>query len=155
MRNLLERLGEMRPGEVPVLSVYLDLCTQASGGGPAYRPGVALARQMLRELERAQTQPGRARDSLCFDIRRIHRYLEWGIRPSTRGAAIFACADRGVFEVVDVDVPFDTAVTLRPLPELVQLARLEAWDVHRAPIHPGEPDDLLATGTRGHGWRLA
>lgn len=154
MRNLLERLAEMRPGDVPVLSIYLDLRTPA-GGGPAGRPGVMLARQLLQELERAQTRPGRARDSLRFDIRRIHRYLEWGIRPSTRGAAIFACAERGVFEVVDVDVPFDTTVALLPLPELTQLERLEAWDVHKAPLHPGEPDNLQAAGTRGHGWRLA
>ena len=139
MRNLLERLAGIVAGEVPVLSVYLDLRTQRGGAGPARRPGVALARERLRALERGQPWPGRTRDSLQYDIRRIYRYLERGMQPSTRGAAIFACADRGLFEVVDVDVPFDTAVTLRPLPDLTQLARLEAWDVHRAPLHPGVP----------------
>lgn len=158
MRNLLERLAGMEPGEMPVLSVYLDLRTpsraQASAGGLASRPGVALACERLRDLERAQTHSDRALDSLRFDISRIQRYLDRGIRPTTRGAAIFACGDRGLFEVVDVDVPFATAVTLRPLPDLSQLAQLEAWDVHSPPIHPGEPEDLLAAGGRGSGWRL-
>lgn len=134
MRNLLGRLAEMRAGEVPVLSVYVDLQPYSDGSNSASRPGLEVVKERLRRLESVPGQHRRARASLRFDIARIHRYLDRGVRPSTQGAAIFACADRGLFEVVDVDVPFATTVVLGRRPDVAQLARLEAWGMPAEPL---------------------
>ncbi len=112
---------------VPVLSVYLDLrpvAAQAGGERPAERPGRIILRERLREIERTFWPRGAALDAVRADAARIEEYLDTQVAPSTAGIAIFASASHHLFETLTSDVPFETYVSARALPDLFQLARL-------------------------------
>lgn len=117
-----------------MLSVYLDLRPRASATGHAAsraaRPGLRFLKERLRTLEHTLAARGPALDSLRHDIWRIQRYIARDMRPSTQGVAIFGCAARGLFEIVDVDRPFANHVALGPTPDLAQLVQLERDDGH-------------------------
>jgi len=124
MRDVLRDLAALEPGDVPMLSIYLDLRPQATGENPAVRSGLIVLKDRLREIEKTLGPRGDALDSFRADAARIERALAREVASASQGVAIFACHGRDVFEVVEAGVPFDNQVTADALPDLFQLARL-------------------------------
>ncbi len=124
MRELIRRLAEMEPSDLPVVSVYLDMRPQATGESPGRRSGEILLKDRLRELEKTFLPRGGPLDSFRADAARIEQYLENEYAPAAAGLAIFACAGRTLFETVEAGAPFHNQVSAGPVPELFQLARL-------------------------------
>ena len=52
VRRALRALAEHEPGELPVLSVYLDMRPHATGESPALRAGTVTLKNLLREIEK-------------------------------------------------------------------------------------------------------
>jgi peptide chain release factor subunit 1 len=117
-------LAEIEPGELPVLSIYLDMRPHATGENPAVRAGTVMLRNRLREIEKTYLPRGPQLDSIRADAERIDRYLADEYDVAADGLALFACAGRGLFETVEAGVPFEDQVTVGPQPDLFQLARL-------------------------------
>jgi peptide subunit release factor 1 (eRF1) len=124
MRDLMRRLAEMEPGDLPVLTVYLDMRPQATGESPGLRAGLVVLKDRLREIEQTFWPRGPEFDSVRGDMARIERFLEGEVASETQGLAIFACSGRDLFEVVEVRTPFENQVAVGPTPDLFQLARL-------------------------------
>jgi peptide chain release factor subunit 1 len=124
VRDLMRRLAELEPGELPVISAYLDLRPQATGQNPAVRSGLIVLKDRLREIEKTLGPRGEALESFQADAARIESYLEEQLSPAAQGLALFACADRELFEAVESGVAFENQVAVGPAPALFQLARL-------------------------------
>jgi peptide chain release factor subunit 1 len=124
VHQALRSLAELEPGELPVLSVYLDMRPHATGENPAVRAGMVILRNRLRDIEKTYLPRGPELDSIRADAERIDRYLAHEYDVVADGLALFACAGRGLFESVEAGVPFDDQVTVASQPDLFQLARL-------------------------------
>src|SRR5689334_14750324 len=124
VRRALRALAEIAPGELPVLSVYLDMRPHATGESPALRAGTLLLKKRLREIEKTFLPRGPELDSIRADAERIDRYLANEFDVAADGLAVFACAGRDLFEAVEVGAPFEDQVTVASQPDLFQLARL-------------------------------
>jgi len=142
VRRALRALAELEPGELPVLSVYLDMRPHATGESPALRAGTVILKNRLRPIEKTFLPRGLELESIRADAERIDRYLEDEYDVAADGLALFACAGRGLFEGIEAGVPFENQVTVAPQPDLFQLARLV--DEHET---PGRADG----GNRGGG----
>lgn len=124
MREALCFLAPREPSEMPVLSVYLDMRPQATGENPSVRSGQIVLKDRLREIEKTLGPRGPALDSFRADVERIERYLDEEAAPSAQGIALFACHAEDLFTEVLAGVGFENQVTVGPLPDLFQLARL-------------------------------
>lgn len=124
MRDVLRHLAAFEPGDVPVLSIYLDMRPQATGENPAVRSGLIVLKDRLREIEKTLGRRGEALDLFRADAARVERAIKQEVASTSEGVAIFACHGREIFEVVEAGVPFENQVTADALPELFQLARL-------------------------------
>lgn len=120
----LPLLASRGPSELPVLSVYLDMRPEATGGRPGYREGETVLKDRLREIEKTLLPRGPRLDSFRADAARIERYLAEEADRAAEGIAIFACHGDGLFEVVEAGAPFENQVTVGSLPDLFQLARM-------------------------------
>lgn len=123
IQEVLRGLADMEPGDVPVLSAYLDMRPQATGERPALRSGLVVLKDRLREIEKIVWPRGPAFDSFTADAARINQYVDEALPVSAQGLAIFASTDRNLFEVVEAGVPFENEVAFAPVPDLFQLAR--------------------------------
>jgi peptide chain release factor subunit 1 len=102
--NLLDRLIAFEPTPFPVISVYLN--TQADQHGRDNFD--AFVRRELKARAKNWTMRTPERESFDRDAERINEYLREELRPSSNGAAIFACsAERDFFEAVQFDAPID------------------------------------------------
>jgi hypothetical protein len=124
VRDTLRRLAAIEPGDLPVLSVYLDVGPQMIGEKPELRSGLIVLKDRLNELVMTFWPHGPVLESIRADAALIGHYLDEAYAPGARGLALFACTGRGLFEVVEVGVPFENQVTAGPAPNLIQLARL-------------------------------
>lgn len=124
MRELMRRLAEMEPGDLPILTAYLNMRPQATGESPGLRSGLTVLKDRLREIERTFWPRGPEFDSVRADMARIEQLVDWEVATETHGLAIFACSGQDLFEVVEVGVPFENQVTVGPTPDLFQLAHL-------------------------------
>ena len=124
LHALMRRLAEMEPGELPVLSVYLDMRLQATGENPTVRSGLVVLKDRLSEIEKTLPPRGPEFESFRFDVDRIEEYVARDFGPDAQGLALFACAKRGLFVEVEASVPFENQVTVGAAPDLFQLARL-------------------------------
>src|SRR3954471_20557427 len=120
LREHLDRLSSFEPSEdAPVLSLYLD-AQPDQHGRDNYD---AWLRKTLNE--RAATFSGAARDSFNQDAERIRAFLAEDARRSANGLVVFACAQRGLFDTLQLDVPFDDHwLFVGSVPHLYPLARL-------------------------------
>src|SRR4051812_39040852 len=101
LREQLDRLSSFEPSEdAPVLSLYLDAAPDQHGRDNYD----AWLRKTFSD--RARTLNGKARASFDRDVERITSFLA-GVRPSANGVAIFACSERGLFDTLELDVPFE------------------------------------------------
>jgi peptide chain release factor subunit 1 len=124
MHDLLRRLSEVQPSDVPVLSIYLDMRPQATGESPAKRTGEIALKDRLREIEKTLGPRGEDLDSFRADAERISQYLTGEASPAAQGIAIFASHGQNLFETFEAGVAFENQVSIGPTPDLFQLARL-------------------------------
>lgn len=124
IEDQLRRLAQFESEDAPVLSVYLDVRPEATGEKPQTRAGLVVLKDRLREIRKTFLPRGRDLDSFEADAKRIRAFARHEMEPSTKGLAIFACAAAGLFETVEVGVPFENQVTVGPKLDLYQLARL-------------------------------
>lgn len=124
MRDLLRRLAEMDPIDLPVLSVYLDMRPQATGESPGRRTSLTILRDRLSSIEKTLGPRGEALDSFRADAERIQAFLDHEFDRSSQGLAIFACSGTSLWETVETGTPFEDEVGADAVPQLFQLARL-------------------------------
>jgi len=124
LSDTLRRLAEVDAGDLPVLSIYLDMRPQATGQSPGRRAGLVVLRDRLREIERTYWPRGADYDSFKADEQRIEAYLNEDFEREAAGLALFACSGTGLWEAVQAGVPFHDSVAAGPRPDLFQLARL-------------------------------
>lgn len=122
VRDLLRHLANFESGDALVLSVYLDM--QPHSGRPAMRPSMLMLKDRFRQIEKTLLPRGAALDDFRADANRIQRYLDEHAEPWLQGVAVFACNAHNLFEVIETGVPFENQVSLEPVPDLFQLARL-------------------------------
>jgi peptide subunit release factor 1 (eRF1) len=122
IQQTLKRLAARGPSPWPVLSVYVNT-----------RPvGTAMTtyRQFLKKRLSEEIKAFKARspehESLTVDAARVQHYLDYDVKESTRGTAVFACyGDGDLFDAVQVPVEFpDQLVTVGPLATLYPLLRV-------------------------------
>jgi peptide subunit release factor 1 (eRF1) len=119
----LRELALFEPTTMPVLSVYLN--TQSDQHGRDNFEPV-----LRKELKaRGATYPFRSPERQSFerDAERIMSWLKTELRPSSNGAAIFACAGAGdFFEALQFDAPINVnRLYVYHQPHLYTLAKLE------------------------------
>lgn len=124
MRDLLRRLAEVEPTELPVLSIYLDMRPQVSGEDPGRRMSLTILRDRLSKIEGTLGPRGEALDSFRADAERIQEFLDHEFDRSSQGLAIFACSGAGLWETVESGTPFEDEVGADAVPQLFQFARL-------------------------------
>ncbi len=117
----LDRLAALDPQEAPVLSLYLDTGRDETG-----RPTFDLfIRKQLPDRLSTYAAGSDARSSFEADVARIERFLADELQPSTKGVAIFACHAAGLFDALQLDVPFDDLLVVSDRPHLYPLARVQ------------------------------
>jgi len=122
LNDQLQRLAEFERVPYPVISLYLD--TQ-----PDQRGRDNFQAFLRKELKgRTATYRDAAdRESLERDLERIANVLQTQLSPSANGVAIFACDAAGLFETVQLDVPFGSHwLYVGDQPHLFPLARIAA-----------------------------
>jgi peptide chain release factor subunit 1 len=121
LNDLLDRLAGFEPTGDPVLSLYLDARADQHGKD-RFEP---LLRKELPDRARTYAAYSRERESFDRSAARIAGYLAGEVEPRANGVAIFACAPAGLFEAVQLEVPFDrTRLIVAPEPHLYPLARV-------------------------------
>ena len=120
LREHLDRLSSFEPSEdAPVLSLYLDATADEHG---RIRYDTWLRKALS---DRARTLKGDARKSFDADVERITAFLGEEARRSANGVAVFACSARGLFDTLQLDVPFeDHWLFVGSVPHLYPLARV-------------------------------
>jgi peptide chain release factor subunit 1 len=94
-----------------------------------FRPGYTRLRALIAEKERLFGVRGPERESFDADVERIKTFLEREVDLSGKGVAIFACAGKGVWEVVELPVPVETQLVIDRTPLIHPLAYVEdAYD---------------------------
>lgn len=124
MRDLLRRLAEFEPTDLPVLSVYLDMRPQATGESPGRRTSLTILRDRLSKIEGTLGPRGGGFDSFHSDAERIQAFLDHEFDRSSQGLAVFACSGADLWETVESGTPFEDEVGADAVPQLFQLARL-------------------------------
>jgi len=102
--NLLDRLVAFEPTPFPVVSLYLN--TQPDQNGRDNFD--AFVRREFKARAKNWTMNTPERESFDRDTERINEYLRDELRPSSNGAAIFACSAEGdFFEATQFDAPIE------------------------------------------------
>ncbi len=119
--NLIKKLMEFEPGGFPFISLYLN--TEPNENGKFNFD--IFVRQQLSENAGTYEVETTERESFDRDAERINQFLE-NIQPSTRGAAIFACAGANdYFEAQEFEVTFEeNQFFVFDRPHLFPLAKL-------------------------------
>lgn len=111
IRELVSIKGE----RAPITSCYLDVDGRRVARYPDLEHEVDLLLKQARA--RADGEP-----SVQADLRRIEQYVRGGIdRSKTRGVAIFACSEQGLWEVLELPVPVHSQVVINQVPAVGQL----------------------------------
>jgi peptide chain release factor subunit 1 len=122
LNDQLDRLASFEPTTFPVLSLYLD--TRANEHG---RDSFEVfLRQEL--TQKAASFPKRSSDRESFDkdAERIRHWVSTELKPSSNGAAIFACMGAGLFETIQLEVPVgESRLYISHAPHLYHLARIQ------------------------------
>ncbi len=119
--NLIKKLTEFEPNGFPFISMYLN--TEPNENGK-FNFDIFVRRQLSEKAGDYEIETTE-RESFDRDAERINQFLE-NIQPSTRGAAIFACAGANdYFEAREFEVPFEeNQFFVFDRPHLFPLARL-------------------------------
>lgn len=122
--ELLRKLAEFPPTEMPVLSVYLDMRPQATGRNPGVRSGEIVLKDRLHEIEKTYLPRGADLDSFRSDCEKINAFIKDEMSPATSGLVIFACAAKGLWETLEVGAELENEVAVGAMPALYQFAKL-------------------------------
>ena len=121
LTDVLDRLATFEPTGAPVLSLYVDARADQHGKD-RFEP---LLRKELPERARTYRANSPEREGFETSAARVADYLAGDVEARANGIAIFACAPSGLFEAVQLEVPFDrTQLHVGPLPHLYPLARV-------------------------------
>jgi peptide subunit release factor 1 (eRF1) len=121
LNDVLDRLAGFEPAGAPVLSLYVDARADAEGK-PRFD---TLLKKELRERARTYRVHTPARESFDRDAERIRTYLAEELVRRANGIALFACAAAGLFEAVQLEVPFEgTRLYVGEVPHLYPLAHV-------------------------------
>lgn len=125
----IRELAAIKGERAPITSCYLDVDGRRVA---RYRDLEYEVELLLRDARpRADGHP-----SVQADLRRIGRYVKDGIdRSRTRGVAIFACAEQGLWQVVELPVRLHPQVLIHSVPAVGQL---------EAVVRQHEPIGVLA-----------
>jgi peptide chain release factor subunit 1 len=122
LSDRIDALARIEPTSLPLLSVYLNTEPNETGRTTHDR----FIRKELRQRARTFDERSPDRESLDRDCERIETYLEAELQPSTRGLALFACAGAGLFEAIQLQLPFsENRLVVSDRPHLYPLARLD------------------------------
>jgi peptide chain release factor subunit 1 len=122
LSDRIDALARIEPASLPLLSVYLN--TDANETGRTTHE--TFVRKELRQRAKTYAERSPDRESLERDRQRIEQYLSEELKPSTRGAALFACAGAGLFEAIQLQVPFgENRLVVSDRPHLYPLVRLD------------------------------
>ena len=122
--DLMRKLAEFAPTEMPVLSIYLDMRPQATGGNPGVRSGEIVLKDRLHEIEKTYRPRGADLDSFLADKEKIEDFVENKMSPATSGLIIFACSAKDLWEVEEVGAILENEVKVGKVPSLFQLAKM-------------------------------
>lgn len=119
----LARLLAFTPGDMPVLSVYLDTRPDEHGRTPEVLPHL---RREFKTLADSWPAGSPERHSFDADAERVLAYVGDDVTRSANGVAIFACSGAGLFEALQLTAPFEaTRIHVGEQPHLYQLVRLD------------------------------
>ncbi len=122
LTNRIDALARFEPASLPLLSVYLNTDVNETGR----TTHDLFLRKELRPRARTYEERSPDRESLDKDCERIEQFLTEELKPSTRGVALFACAGAGLFEAIQLQVPFnENRLVVSDRPHLYPLARLD------------------------------
>lgn len=125
MDTIIRKLALLDAGDLPILSIYLDVRPEATGEKPEQRAGLVVLRDRLREIRRTFLPRGADLDSFDADAARINAFVAEKMDAATEGLAMFACHGLGVWETVEARTPFENQVTVASRADLYQLAKLD------------------------------
>ncbi len=123
-KELLKKLAEFEPTEMPVLSIYLDMRPQATGGNPGVRSGEIVLKDRLHEIEKTYLPRGEDLDSFLADREKIENFVTNEMSPATSGLIIFACSAENLWEIMEVGAELENEVAVGGVPALFQFAKL-------------------------------
>jgi peptide subunit release factor 1 (eRF1) len=122
LSNRIDALARIEPTSLPLLSVYLNSDVNETGR----TTHDLFLRKELRQRAKTYGERSPERESLDRDCERIERYLAEELQPSTRGVALFACSGAGLFEAIQLQVPFnENRLVVNHRPHLYPLVRLD------------------------------
>ncbi len=123
-KELIKKLAEFEPTEMPVLSVYLDMRPQATGGNPGIRSGEIVLKDRLHVIEKTYLPRGAELDSFRADQEKIEKFVADEMSPATSGLIIFACSAKNLWEKVEIGAKLENEVSVGAVPLLFQFAKL-------------------------------
>jgi peptide subunit release factor 1 (eRF1) len=122
LSDRIDALARIEPTSLPLLSVYLNTDANETGR----RTHETFLRKELRQRARTFAERSPERESLDRDCAQIEQFLADELKPSTRGVALFACAGAGMFEAIQLQVPFiENRLVVSDRPHLYPLVRLD------------------------------
>lgn len=122
--ELIKKLAEFEPTEMPVLSVYLDMRPQETGGNPGVRSGEIILKDRLHEIEKTYLPRGADLDSFRADREKIEKFVAEEMSPATSGLIIFACSAENLWEMMEIGAELENEVSVGAVPSLFQFAKL-------------------------------
>ncbi len=123
-KELIKKLAEFEPSEMPVLSVYLDMRPQATGGNPEIRSGEIVLKDRLHEIEKTYLPRGADLDSFRADREKIEKFVADEMSPATSGLIIFACSAENLWEKMEIGAELENQVAVGAVPSLFQFAKI-------------------------------
>jgi hypothetical protein len=123
-KELIKNLADFTPTEMPVLSVYLDMRPQATGGNPGVRSGEIVLKDRLHEIEKTYLPRGADLDSFRADRKKIEEFVENKMSKATSGLIIFACSAANLWEIQETGAELENEVAVGTTPSLFQFAKL-------------------------------
>lgn len=122
LKDRIDALARIEPTRLPLVSLYLNTDVNETGR----KTHDVFLRKELQHRVSTFAERSPERESLERDRERIERYLAEELQPSTRGVAIFACAGTGLFEAIQLQVPFGAnLLVVSDRPHLYPLIRLD------------------------------
>ena len=122
LSDRIDALARIEPSSLPLLSVYLNTAVNETGR----TTHDLFLRKELRQRAKTYDERSPDRQSLDRDRERIEQYLADELQPSTRGVALFACSGAGLFEAIQLPLPFsENRLVVNDRPHLYPLARLD------------------------------
>ncbi len=122
--ELLRRLAEFEPSDMPVLSIYLDLRPHATGNNPGVRSGEVVLRDRMNEIEKTFGPRGEPLDSFLSDRKKIDSFIEEGLSVEAQGLIIFASSVAGLWETAEVGIELENEVLVGDRPSLFQFVKM-------------------------------